>query len=56
MRNLDHNGKRGKKYTNKWTEKRTCELLRKVDDREGWKICVVKSSEMIPPTILESWD
>ena len=41
---------------NKWTNKPTCELLRKVDDQEGWRICFVKASEMNPHTIQESWD
>ena len=40
---------------NKWTETQTCTLLRKVYDREGWRIFVVKASEVIPPTIQESW-
>ena len=41
---------------NKWTKKPTCKLLRKEDDREGWRRFVVKLSELIPPTIQESWD
>ena len=40
---------------NKWTQKPTCELLRQVDNREGWRRFVLKASEMISLTILESW-
>ena len=36
---------------NKWTKKPTCELLRKVDDRERWRRFIVKAIEMNPPTI-----
>ena len=41
---------------NKWTKKPTRELLRKVDDREGWIRFVVIVNDMFRPTIQDSWD
>ena len=39
---------------NKWTEKPLQELLRKAEDRDGWRRFVVVTSMMIPPTIEDS--